>query len=86
MALKFLVISFMRRNSSENYAVTALIISFLRCNVFGKIDSYSAKIIICWYVCDPGPEKKSVEFYRLQLRLRPKLSTPTDSNPGFNSY
>ena len=42
------------------------------CDVYGMTFS-NAKLI-------PNPEWESVRFWRLRLRLRSKLSTPTDSN------
>ena len=35
--------------------------------------------------CVSGSESESAIFYRLQLRLRPKRSAPTDSNSGLDS-
>ena len=58
-------------------------------NVSRLIGFRSTIIIGHWEitVCDSGPESESAISYRLQLplRLRPKQSTQTDFNSGFDS-
>ena len=71
------------------YLHTVTLLFFPPFNVFETIHTHSGKIIACSRVasCDSGPESESAKFYRLQfrLRLRPKRSTPIDSNSGLDS-
>ena len=47
MALKLVVISFIRRDFITSYTFTAMLLFFMHYSVFGKIDNYSARIFMC---------------------------------------
>ena len=76
-------------NDTSTTANLLLFLSFNVFNVFGRVHNRFSKIIVCCRLltCDSGPESESAKFYRLQLWLwlRPKQSTPTDSNCGLDS-